>query len=338
MASGIPSSRRQISATAPTGSTSRVEIRPAGPGPLGEQFGGVRVGERRDGRHLFALDTQRLSTGDEHRHLRAVAHNAVGQLGGRVQHMLAVVDYQQQLERSQIVDQCLVESLGILLLQSQRRCDRVRQRGTVGDWCEFAEPRTVGESVLAPVGELEGESGLADSADPGERHLCAALQSLADDHDFSFAPDKPLRQPRQVRRGGGVARHRGRRWGCLSSSDAGGGAATFQNLLMDLAQRRAGIDAEFVDEPFTHHAVGFQRLGLTAAAVLGEHHLGGKAFVKRMGLVCRSKFADDVGVPTRAQRGVVAVELNRKAFRFNSITHVVDPWGVQRRERLAPPE
>ena len=42
---------------------------------------------------------------------------------------------------------------------------------------------------------------------------------------------------------------------------------------MDLAQRRTGIDAEFIDQPFTHQAVRFQRFGLTSASVLGEHQL-----------------------------------------------------------------
>ena len=64
-----------------------------------------------------------------------------------------------------------------------------------------------------------------------------------------------------------------------------------EDLLVHPAQRRAGIDAQLVDESFAHLPVGLEGVGLPAAAVLGEHQLPGQAFVERMGVQCRGELA-----------------------------------------------
>ena len=111
-----------------------------------------------------------------------------------------------------------------------------------------------------------------------------------------------------------------------------------EDLLVHDAQRRARIDAELVDEPFAHLSIGVESVGLPAAAVLGQHQLPCQALVEGVGLQSRSELAEQVGVPSGAQRGVVAIQRDRKPLHLKGIPDIVEPRRVERRERFTSPQ
>jgi len=55
-----------------------------------------------------------------------------------------------------------------------------------------------------------------------------------------------------------------------------------EDLLVYLAQRRAGIRTQLIDESFAHRAERLERVRLSATAELGQHELSSQAFVERM--------------------------------------------------------
>ena len=154
----------------------QVEIRPAGPGPLGEQPGGILDGQRRDGHDPLTLDAERFPAGRQHRYPWAMPHDLVEQPRGRVQDVLAIVHDQQQLACPQILDDGLLDAEALLLLQPQSRRDGMAHRGAVVERREFADTHAVTEAVLLARCGLEGEPGLADAADPGQRDQRALAQ------------------------------------------------------------------------------------------------------------------------------------------------------------------
>ena len=193
----------------------------------------------------------------------------------RVQNVLAVVDDKKKLARPQVLDHGLLDAETLLLLQPQSRRDGVAHRLTGIERREFAYPYAVSEAFLvAPCG-LECEPGLSDTADPGQRHQRALTERGGYPLHLLVAADEAGRAPRQIDYGRTVeCSHHPRR----------NLVVAVENLLMHLTQRRPGIDAELLDESFAHLPVGVERVGLSAAAILGEHQLPGQAFVQWVGV------------------------------------------------------
>ena len=116
-ASGMPSSRRQISATA---AALRLVEREAGlhrPRPLDEELhrgslaaiaSSVDVARRQLERaqrpHLLAGDAERLAARRQDAHARAVAQQPLGEPAHRVDEVLAVVEHEHELADAQRVD------------------------------------------------------------------------------------------------------------------------------------------------------------------------------------------------------------------------------------------
>ena len=100
IASGIPSSRRTISAIVATIPVVQLEPRVGGDGPLGEQPGGgggrpVRV-ERRHRFAVLAVDAERLPARGEHAQRGRGVEQVLDERRGRVDEVLAVVDDEQR--------------------------------------------------------------------------------------------------------------------------------------------------------------------------------------------------------------------------------------------------
>ena len=110
-----------------------------------------------------------------------------------------------------------------------------------------------------------------------------------------------------------------------------------EDLLMYLAQCRARVGAELLDESFTHRTKGFERVRLSATTELGQHQLPGQAFVERMVGNHRGDLRQQLTVATDSQPGVVAVKGHCKSFGLQRGTDVVQPRRVERRERYTPP-
>ena len=78
---------------------------------------------------------------------------------------------------------------------------------------------------------------------------------------------------------------------------------------MQPAQRRAGLDAEFVDQAPVSLLVVGERVADPPAPVLGEHQLAGQAFVERMHPAAGEEFGDQRCVLPASQPQIGAVQL-----------------------------
>ena len=124
----------------------------------------------------LALHTERFSARCQHDDVRAVPNDLVDQPRGRGQDVLAVVHHQQHRARPQKLDHGGLDAEALLLLQPQCRSDGVTDSRTVIERSELAERCAVVELFFQPTGDLEGQSGLSDAADAGQRHQRTARQ------------------------------------------------------------------------------------------------------------------------------------------------------------------
>ena len=113
---------------------------------------------------------------------------------------------------------------------------------------------------------------------------------------------------------------------------------------LELAELRAGIDAELLDEGLARGAVGGERVRLAARAVEREHELRARALAQRLGLDERLELGDELGVTAEREVGVDALLdddgsqlLEARDLRLRE--RLVDEVGERRpapeRERLA---
>ena len=136
---------------------------------------------------------------------------------------------------------------------------------------ERDEVRAVGEVRLDRARGLQGESCLADPAGPGEGEQPhrPGPQPLADRGDVVLATDRAVRRHRQP----AVAQRARRRTVAAPRASLGrrlGGrrelGGVLEDVLVQLAQRLCGLDAELVDEPSARGLEGRQRVGLSSGS------------------------------------------------------------------------
>ncbi len=130
---------------------------------------GVGYGERGQRQHPLAGDVEGLAAGGEHPHPRAGGREPGGGVGGRVQHVLAVVQHERPLPRRQ-PDERRVEG---------READGPGDRG--GDVLAAVHPGQLADGgIPGSVGRGgQGERGLADPAHPRHRDEPAGGQQRA---------------------------------------------------------------------------------------------------------------------------------------------------------------
>ena len=182
IASGSPSSRWQISATAGAFSLVTREVGPDLARPRDEQGHRLVLAElrrrrersrprQRQRRHrqlLLAPQPQPGPAGDEDRQ----AGRGGEQLGddrGGLEHVLEVVEHQQQPPLPQVVDHGVAQRPLALLPHPQRRRDGRGHEGRVGQRRQVDEPDPVGEGVEQLGRRLQRQARLADAARPGQR-------------------------------------------------------------------------------------------------------------------------------------------------------------------------
>ena len=96
---------------------------------------------------------------------------------------------------------------------------------------------------------------------------------------------------------------------------------------LELAELRAGVDAELLDEGLARGAVGGERVGLPAGAVEREHELRARPLAQRLGLDERLELGDELGVA--AQR-----EVGLDALLDDDGAQLLEPGDLRLRERL----
>ena len=176
MARGIPSRRRQISTTAPASSAVAIEKR------------GATLWARSTNRLTAAesIPPLRSSEGTGHTcssatpspsrlvaktsHGRRLREDGFDQIGGGVEHVLAVVEHQQPDPALQRGGHALAHALARLLGDAQHRRHRVGHRRRIGDRGQLENPDTVGKFVGQSPRDLLCQAGLAHPADTGQSH------------------------------------------------------------------------------------------------------------------------------------------------------------------------
>ena len=119
---------------------------------------------------------QRLPAGRQHPHIITGRQQPGAQLRGRADHVLAVIQHQQQLLPGQHPRQRLGRRHPRLLPYPQRRGHHRRDLRRVPHRRQLRQPRPVREPARHLPGHLAGQPGLPHPARPGHRHQPVLLQ------------------------------------------------------------------------------------------------------------------------------------------------------------------
>ena len=205
-ASGTPSRRMQISATAVGGRRRRARSRVAPArarstnsctaGDLGQRSRAARRGSPGTGsggtdHTTSAGDAERFPAGREHVHVRAPAQHELDELARGVEDVLAVVEHEQQrpATRGARRSSRASDRLG-RCCTSSASATAAATAAWVAHGRELDEADTVGEAAAMVVGEAVREPGLADTAGTEQREDAARLEQPGRELEVAFAPDE----------------------------------------------------------------------------------------------------------------------------------------------------
>ena len=151
-------------------------------------------------------------------HGRAGPQHGLGQRRGRVDHVLAVVEHQQELPAGQRMWPRAAGDVAGAEFEPDRRGDRGRNQAGIGKRRELGEPDAVGKFRQQLARGRDGEPRLADAAGAGEGDQPMRGGKADDFAQFIVPPDQLGDRLRQVgRRQGRSGLRRGRgRAGALS--------------------------------------------------------------------------------------------------------------------------
>jgi hypothetical protein len=150
--------------------------------------------------------------------------------------------------------------------------------------------------ILQGSGYRQRQPGLSDPARAGQRHETVGANCPAELLKLSVATDEAaelLPQVASYRRSGNrpvIGRRRQVERGVLD-----------QDARLEVAQCRAWIYPELVDQTVTGLGVGAQGLGLAARSVEGEHEQLPQALAQRVFPAQRLQLADELTVPAERQ-------------------------------------
>ena len=164
MASGSPSRRAQMSAITAWWSSESSSGAPAACARATKRLHGVVGRERRHRPDGLAADSQSLAARGEEPQRRAAAQQVLGDLGGRRDHVLAVVEHDQHLP---VTDQ-LGEPARVRKRRARPRSRRGRRPGSPTGASSTRQPPN-SRSVGLGARHLQREPRLADPARPDER-------------------------------------------------------------------------------------------------------------------------------------------------------------------------
>ena len=133
---------------------------------LGERFASVgrRKPERRHGDDVLTRHLERLPGGGDHPHVGRSAKDLGHQAGGRIEHVLTVVEDQQQLAVAQVGQQDLQRLRRGLVPKVQGGDHRVDHQGGIADLGELDPPGPVREAASEVRRDPNGQARLADAS------------------------------------------------------------------------------------------------------------------------------------------------------------------------------
>ena len=155
--------------------------------------------ERWDLPHVLAVNVERLAARGEDRESRTATQQQVGDLGGAVHDVLAVVEHEQQVAVADAVHEPLLcGELDAAALVHQpggdrNGCRNLPARARRG---QVRAAHTRCERVRHVVGHLPGEPALAAAADAGQCHEAIGFESRCDLAARFAAADESRARPR----------------------------------------------------------------------------------------------------------------------------------------------
>ncbi len=226
----------------------------------------------------------------------------------------------------EVLDDRLLDRRAVPLLHPERSGDGVGHGAAVAERGQLAEPRAIGEPGLLPGGHFDGQPGLADPTDPGQRHERGRPQRTGDRGDGALTPDERRTPPRQVAH----RRARGRRQGRV----------LLQHPAVHLARGVGRLDAELVDQPAPQRPVDAEGVGLAAARVQRAHQQGGHGLAIRMPFEQALHLGDDLAAAAQRQHrlGPFLRRGQAQVGQAGEVPVEVDVGGVELDQRLAAPQ
>jgi hypothetical protein len=216
---------------------------------------------------------QRLAAGGQHGQVRAACEELHCQLGSRIDHVLAVVEDQQQAATLERIGDHGREWPVALLLYAQCTAYRAGHGGAGGQRRQLDPPRAIGEAIEHLTRRFEHQAGLAHAArtNGGDQARVRAIDEAGQVLEFTRSPDKGRE------RGGQVAQ---RRFGWFSH---GGGcvAATVDGLVQLCCLALRFCTELLLQQPFAL-AVLPQRGGTLARSDIEAHQCPVGGLVQRV--------------------------------------------------------
>ena len=144
---------------------------------------------------------ERLATGGEDDDVGTHRQHAIDQLGGRVEDVLAVVEDEQHVARTQRVGELIERRAARIERDETRARDRRGEVVTVLERREIGEERAARMVRLLPARDLDREPGLAGAPWSGQRDEAAIQEEAAHRRDVVAAADeaRALRRDRRRR-------------------------------------------------------------------------------------------------------------------------------------------
>ena len=150
---------------------------------------------------VLPCQLERLATGGEDDDVRTRREDAIDQLGGRVEDVLAVVEDEQHVARPQRVGELIERRAARIERDETRARDRRREAVAVLERREIGEERAARMVRLLPARDLDREPGLAGAPRSGQRDEAVIQQEAAHRRDVVAASDeaRALRRDRRRR-------------------------------------------------------------------------------------------------------------------------------------------
>ena len=269
MASGSPSRRVQMPAITREVIVGGLERCADVCGAGDEELDGVVRRERRHRPDGLAADSQPLAAGGDDAQAGAAAQEVLGDLGGRPDHVLAVVEHQEHLPIADHLRQ------SARVREVERRSDRGADAGWIADGSQLHQAPAERQVRGLEPGHLEREACLAHSTGPDERHEAMVGHEAREVAQLLVASDQRGQRFRDGRarldaRCGRVERR------SIEGSILG------QDRRLQPAQLVSRLETELLAEDVAALLEDPERVGLPSGAVQGDHQQAAEALSQRM--------------------------------------------------------
>ncbi len=240
--------------------------------------------QRSNGVEALARHVETFPAGRQHGKGRGCLQQPGGEHGGRLEHVLAVVQDDKHAEAGQIGRNRLVERAACFFVQSEgsSQCalNRREGRGPCADGRQLDKPRSITVRVEGLSGDFQSQARLAASAYAGEREHSAGLEAATHFRHVALAPNKARGRGGQI----GIERKRRRGSDLRSSGSLLGEQAPAQSLHIggrrysQLIAKRLG---QGVEDP--------QSLRTSPGRRQQTHQAGGRILVAGIAGQCRAQ-------------------------------------------------